>query len=46
MTSRKFFVACLYAAVLSVGASVGQAQEPVADLILTNGKIVYDGKKL
>ncbi len=40
MTSRKFFVACLCAAVLSVGASMAHAQEPVADLILTNGKIV------
>jgi predicted amidohydrolase YtcJ len=40
MTSGKFFVACLYAAVFSMGASVTHAQEPVADLILTNGKIV------
>ncbi len=40
MTSGKLFVACLYAAVFSVGASVTHAQEPVADLILTNGKIV------
>ena len=40
MTSGKLFAACLYAAVSSVGASVAHAQEPVADLILTNGKIV------
>jgi len=40
MTSRKLFVACLYAAVLSVGTSLAHAQEPVADIILTNGKIV------
>jgi predicted amidohydrolase YtcJ len=40
MISGKSFVAWLYAAVLSVGATVARAQEPVADLILTNGKIV------
>jgi hypothetical protein len=40
MISRKLFVVCLYAAVLSVCATVAHAQEPVADLILTNGKIV------
>ena len=40
MTSRKLFVACLCAAVLSVRATVAHGQEPVADIILTNGKIV------
>lgn len=40
MSSLKPFRACLYAAVLLVAASWGYAQQPVADLILTNGKII------
>ncbi len=40
MSSSKPFVACLCAAVLFLAASRGHAQQPAADLILTNGKIV------
>ena len=40
MSSLKPFVAYLWAAVLLVAAGQLYAQQPVADLILTNGKIV------
>lgn len=40
MISVKPSVVCLYAAMLLVAASWAHAQQPVADLILTNGKIV------
>ena len=40
MSSLKPFVTCLCAALLLVAASQVYAQQPVADLILTNGKII------
>lgn len=46
MIPMKWSAAVLSAAIWLVMPGRAHAQEPVADIIQTNGKIVYDGKKL